>query len=49
MKLLEKEFESAQRWDMWFVTNNIDSHSHYKLKGTENVQYGLEIIFKGYE
>ena len=27
MKLFEKEFERAQRQGMWFVTNNIDSHS----------------------
>ena len=45
---------SKIRLRMWFLTNNIDSHSiewavHnvYKHKGAETAQYGLEIIFIG--
>ena len=27
MKLLEKEFDRPQRYSVWFITNNTDSHS----------------------
>ena len=47
MKLLEKEFERPK--SMWFVTNNIVSHSilmFLSMKaGADTAQYGLEVIF----
>ena len=39
MKLLEKEFERSQRYGMWFLTNNVDSHS---------IQWAVYNVYKHY-